>query len=270
MNETLVTLVGNVATAPEFRQTASGVPLTRFRLAVTARRWDRTRAAWTDGDTSFYTVCAWRTLAANVAASVSIGEPLVVQGRLRIREGGRDGSREGAGGGSRGGFQAGAREGGRQAAFPEGGREREGGRWLSADIEAVAVGHDLTRGTSAFRRVSQARPMTPALASMHGAVPMDGAPAGPATTGPATAEPATAGTATAVPAQADTLFTDPAPAVSMSTDSAGRPTAVRPTAGSPTRGGSTPGDPAAPDAVAPAAPSGPPAAEPALTGATPA
>ncbi|WFB09529.1 single-stranded DNA-binding protein [Streptomyces sp. LX-29] len=265
MNETLVTLVGNVATAPDFRQTASGVPLTRFRLAVTARRWDRTRAAWTDGDTSFYTVCAWRTLAANVAASVTIGEPLVVQGRLRIREGGRDGSREGVGGGSRDGFQTGTREGGRQAAFPEGGREREGGRWLSADIEAVAVGHDLARGTSAFRRVSQARPMTPALASMHGAVPMDGAPAGPAstspaTTGPATAEPAPAGPATAVPAQADTLFTDPAPAVSVSTDSAGRPTAVRPTAGGPT----------APGAAAHGAQSSPPAAEPALTGATPA
>ncbi|MGO4421369.1 single-stranded DNA-binding protein, partial [Streptomyces sp. MCAF7] len=40
-------------------------------------------------------------------------------------------------------------------------REDGGGarRWITADIDAVAVGHDLARGTSAFRRVSQAKPL---------------------------------------------------------------------------------------------------------------
>lgn len=120
MNETMVTLVGNVATAVEYRDSANG-GWARFRLAVTTRRWDRQRQLWADGDTSFYTVWAWRTLGLNLAASVAVGEPLVVHGRLRVRE-----------------------------------EEREGQRRTCVDIDAVAVGHDLTRGTSAFRRVSKA------------------------------------------------------------------------------------------------------------------
>ncbi|MEU8518073.1 single-stranded DNA-binding protein [Streptomyces sp. NBC_01216] len=122
MNETTVTLVGNVATAVEYRDTVAG-GMARFRFAVTARRWDRERAAWSDGPTSFYTVCAWRTLGANLAASVSVGEPLVVHGRLKVRE-----------------------------------EERDGQRRVFVDVEAVAAGHDLTRGTAAFRRAAAAEP----------------------------------------------------------------------------------------------------------------
>ncbi|MFI6119223.1 single-stranded DNA-binding protein [Streptomyces sp. NPDC051064] len=122
MNETLVTLVGNAATAVDFREAATG-PTARFRLAVTPRRWDREQQAWTDGRTSFYTVWARRTLAANLSGSVSVGEPLVVHGRLKVRE-----------------------------------EERDGVWKTSVDIEAVAVGHDLTRGTAAFRRVVRAGP----------------------------------------------------------------------------------------------------------------
>lgn len=119
MNETLVTVVGNVATEPEMHTTATGVGVTRFRLATTARRWDSQRGAWTDGPTSFYTVRAWRALAGHVKESVGLGEPLVVQGRLKIRE-----------------------------------DERDGRRYTDAEIEAVALGHDLTRGVSRFSRSS--------------------------------------------------------------------------------------------------------------------
>ncbi|MBV7668748.1 single-stranded DNA-binding protein [Streptomyces halstedii] len=122
MNETMVTLVGNAATAVDYRETATG-SMARFRMAVTPRRWDRGKQEWADGHTSFYTVWAWRTLASNLAGSVSVGEPLVVHGRLKVRE-----------------------------------EERDGGRRTSVDIEAVAVGHDLTRGTAAFRRVLRADP----------------------------------------------------------------------------------------------------------------
>lgn len=97
MNGTMVTLVGNAATAVEFRETATG-GMARFRFAVTPRRRDRETQLWTDGPTSFYTVWAWRTLATNLAASVAIGEPLVVHGRLKVREEERDGGR-GCGGG---------------------------------------------------------------------------------------------------------------------------------------------------------------------------
>lgn len=122
MNETLVTLVGNAATGVEFRETASG-GMARFRFAVTPRRWDRGKQLWADGHTSFYTVWAWRALASNLTGSVSVGEPLVVHGRLKVRE-----------------------------------EERDGQRRTFVDIEATAVGHDLTRGTSAFRRVVRAEP----------------------------------------------------------------------------------------------------------------
>lgn len=123
MNETLVTVVGNVATEPETQSTGTGVAVTRFRLATTSRRWDAERGAWTDGATSFYTVRAWRTLAGHVKESVGLGEPLVVQGRLRIRE-----------------------------------EERDGRRFLAAEIEAVAVGHDMARGVSRFSRTAAPRP----------------------------------------------------------------------------------------------------------------
>ncbi|MFE3475218.1 single-stranded DNA-binding protein [Streptomyces cavourensis] len=128
MNGTMVTLVGNAATAVEFRDTATG-GMARFRFAVTLRRRDRETQLWTDGPTSFYTVWAWRTLATNLAASVAIGEPLVVHGRLKVRE-----------------------------------EERDGGRRTFVDVEAVAVGHDLSRGTAAFRRVVRTEPaLTSAL-----------------------------------------------------------------------------------------------------------
>ncbi|KAA0932290.1 single-stranded DNA-binding protein [Streptomyces apricus] len=116
MNETTVCVVGNVATRPVFRETAAGASA-RFRLAVTQRYWDREKSAWRDGHTNFFTVWANRTLATNVQASVSVGEPLVVRGRLKIRS-----------------------------------EQRDGQSWAGADIEASAIGHDLARGTAAFRR----------------------------------------------------------------------------------------------------------------------
>ncbi|MEU3250195.1 single-stranded DNA-binding protein [Streptomyces sp. NPDC006997] len=116
MNETVICVVGNVATQPVYRELASG-PSTRFRLAVTARYWDREKSAWTDGHTNFFTVWANRQLATNAMACLSVGEPVIVQGRLKVRT-----------------------------------DVREGQNRTSADIDAVAIGHDLARGTTAFRR----------------------------------------------------------------------------------------------------------------------
>lgn len=123
MNETTVCVVGNVATQPVFRESATGASA-RFRLAVTARYWDREKSAWVDGHTNFFTVWARRALAINVGASLSVGDPVLVQGRLRVRT-----------------------------------EQRDGQNWASADLDASAIGHDLARGTSAFRRAS--RPETP-------------------------------------------------------------------------------------------------------------
>nr|WP_078599778.1 single-stranded DNA-binding protein [Streptomyces violens] len=129
MTDTMVTLTGNAATAVEHRYTKDGAAAARFRMACTPRRFDREQGRWTDGTTSFYTVRAWRTLADNLAASVAVGEPLVVRGRLTVREG-------------------------------EHPPERGGGRWFAAEVDAVTIGHDLTRGTAAFRRAARARTET--------------------------------------------------------------------------------------------------------------
>ncbi|MET7904104.1 single-stranded DNA-binding protein [Streptomyces sp. NPDC005355] len=159
MNESWVTVVGNAATRPDFWETAAGVAVARFRLAVTVRRWDRGRDAWADAYTSFYTVWTWRTLAANVAGSVSLGEPLLVHGTLRVREREREREKD-----QRQGDVAGAGAGAGGGAGGGGAR-----RWITAEIDAVAVGHDLSRGTSAFRRVSQAKPLlnVPTGATSH-------------------------------------------------------------------------------------------------------
>ncbi|MFC4507119.1 MULTISPECIES: single-stranded DNA-binding protein [Streptomyces] len=123
MNETMVCAVGNVATQPVYRELAAG-PSARFRLAVTARYWDREKNTWADGHTNFFTVWANRQLATNVAASLNVGEPVIVRGRLKVRTEVREGQQG----------------------------------WASADIDAVAIGHDITRGTSFFRRSAKPEP----------------------------------------------------------------------------------------------------------------
>ncbi|WP_457032363.1 single-stranded DNA-binding protein [Kitasatospora sp. P5_F3] len=123
MNETMVTMIGNVATVVSYSQTAAGVPVANFRMAATERRYDREKGDWVDGETSWVTVTAWRWLAANVVSSLSKGDPVVVSGRLRVREWG----------------------------------EAEKRRCV-VEIDARVVGHDLGRGTTAFRWAVQAKP----------------------------------------------------------------------------------------------------------------
>jgi single-strand DNA-binding protein len=122
MNETLVTVVGNVASGVSYKQTPSGVPVANFRMATTERRYDRGAGDWVEGETSWITVVAWRWLATNVVSSVNKGDPVVVNGRLRVREWGEEDKRR-----------------------------------TVVEIDARSVGHDLSRGTSAFRWAVRAK-----------------------------------------------------------------------------------------------------------------
>lgn len=117
MHEVQVTVVGNVATAVDCRTTTAGLAVARFRLAGTVRRFDRATGAWGDAWTSFYTVWAWRALAEHLAASVEVGQPLLVRGQLRVRE-----------------------------------TEQDGRPRVTAEILASSAGHDLARGTAVFSR----------------------------------------------------------------------------------------------------------------------
>lgn len=115
VNGTQVTVIGNVATEVTYTQTAAGVPVANFRLASTERRYDRQKEGWVDGETQWVTVTAWRALAGHLIGSLSKGDPVVVSGRLRVRE------------------------------WTDGEARRS-----RVEIDARSVGHDLSRGTAAF------------------------------------------------------------------------------------------------------------------------
>ncbi|HEY0485400.1 MAG TPA: single-stranded DNA-binding protein [Mycobacteriales bacterium] len=117
MNDTYVTVVGNAVDAPTHRQFENGTSVCNFRVASTARRFDRESGRWADGDSLFLKVACWRQLAENVVHSVGKGDPVIVVGRLYTRS-----------------------------------YEVEGQRRSSYEIDAVSVGHDLCRGVSDFRR----------------------------------------------------------------------------------------------------------------------
>jgi len=78
-----VTVVGNLTDDPELRFTPNGAAVANFRLAVTPRV--RQGDQWTDGETSFFRVNAWRNMAENVTESCGKGARVMVVGRLRSR-----------------------------------------------------------------------------------------------------------------------------------------------------------------------------------------
>ena len=117
-----ITLTGLVATTPKQIVTGDGLAITSFRLASTQRRFDRTEQKWVDGETNWFTVTAFRQLASNVVSSVQKGHRIVVTGRLRVRDWKTD--------------------------------ERTG---TSVDIDAEAIGHDLSWGTAQFTRSASAK-----------------------------------------------------------------------------------------------------------------
>jgi len=113
--EAIITVRGNVGADVELF-TGDGWHIARFRLATTPRikRGDD----WVDGPTTWVTVRATKRLAANVAASVKKGDPLVVFGRLRTHTW----------------------------------QNSDGVAQDRLVLEADAIGHDLARGTSTFVR----------------------------------------------------------------------------------------------------------------------
>ncbi|CAN5150404.1 hypothetical protein BH09ACT6_BH09ACT6_09580 [soil metagenome] len=140
-----ISLTGVVATEPKHLTTNDGLEVTTFRLASSQRRFDRSRNAWVDAGTNWYTVASFRQLAANLAQSISKGDRVVATGRLRIRE-----------------WQ---------------GAERSG---ITVEIEAEAVGHDMAWGRSLFTKTVASSATAPGLSngagfgqgsgSSHGAV----------------------------------------------------------------------------------------------------
>lgn len=89
-----ITVTGLIATPITHTTTSDGLEISSFRLASQHRRFDRATSQWVDGDTNWFSVTAFRQLAANLHNSLDKGHRVVVTGRLRVREW-RDGEKSG-------------------------------------------------------------------------------------------------------------------------------------------------------------------------------
>ena len=119
MFDTNIVIIGNVLTAPEWRRTTkTGTVVANFRVASTSRRFDKDNSRWVDGDSLRVRVTCWRKLAENVGASIAVGDPVVVVGRLYTRD------------------------------WTDGDNNPR----ITYEMEAVAVGHDLARGKTRLYR----------------------------------------------------------------------------------------------------------------------
>jgi single-strand DNA-binding protein len=93
VNETVVTIVGNVASAIGTSRLPDGTTRATFRVGSSERRFDRATGRWVDGDRLYVSVTCWRRLAENTVASLVKGDPVVVRGRLYTRNYEQDGNR---------------------------------------------------------------------------------------------------------------------------------------------------------------------------------
>ncbi|ACZ90046.1 single-stranded DNA-binding protein [Streptosporangium roseum] len=117
MNDIYITLTGNVAAPPRQHTFPDGSRVTSLKVASTSRYFDRENQQWCNGETTYFGVRCFRGLADNVAQSVRTGQPIVVQGRLRIRE-----------------------------------FTHEGQRRFMPEVEANSLGHDLRWGLGSFSK----------------------------------------------------------------------------------------------------------------------
>ncbi len=78
-----VMLIGRVGADPEMRYTASGSPVTTFRLAV-GRQW-RDNAGEIHDETEWFNIVAWNRLAETCNQYLTRGARVYVEGRLQTR-----------------------------------------------------------------------------------------------------------------------------------------------------------------------------------------
>lgn len=112
-----ITIQGLVATTPRHLKTAEGLDILSFRVASSDRRYDYKRKSWVDENTNWYTVTAFKQLAVNAHTSINKGDRIFVLGNLNIKD-----------------WDNGSSAG------------------TSVEVEATAMGHDLSWGNSVFTR----------------------------------------------------------------------------------------------------------------------
>ena len=85
MNETQVTIRGNVVADPDRITSAKG-DFTTFRVAVNEFYRDQVGGGYVDGRSSFYKVVAFRAVGSNVQQSLKKGMPVLIHGILRMSQ----------------------------------------------------------------------------------------------------------------------------------------------------------------------------------------
>ncbi|GAA4940453.1 hypothetical protein GCM10023204_57180 [Actinomycetospora succinea] len=132
----MVTVTGNVAGDVITKRVGANQEhlLVTFRVASSERRYDRATDTWVDGDRFTASVTCWRRLADGARLLVK-GDPVVVTGRLSVRE-----------------------------------YEVEGVRRYMTEINATAVGPDLARCTATVNpwRAGVSESVDGAAAEQHG------------------------------------------------------------------------------------------------------
>jgi single-strand DNA-binding protein len=128
VNEVNIHVVGNVVDVPRHNRTTNG-SVTNFRMASTSRRWDDETKGFVDGATLWIDVACWGELGGNVARSVSKGDPVLVVGNLLTES-----------------------------------WDTDAGRRSSNRMKATAVGLNLARGWSDFKRPARVE-QSPAIPS---------------------------------------------------------------------------------------------------------
>ncbi|MDT0157342.1 single-stranded DNA-binding protein [Microbacterium sp. ARD32] len=136
-NDTIV-IAGNIGNDPVKNETRNGKAVINFRVATSSSYLDQRTGEWVETPSSWYAVSAFGHIAEHAKASLHCGDPVIVVGRLKLKE------------------------------WESGGRKS-----VDAEITADSIGHDLSWGTSAFVRrqraattgQAQAAPATPDVTS---------------------------------------------------------------------------------------------------------
>lgn len=131
MNETPLTVVGNLTADPDVRFTASGAAVANFTVASTPRKFDKATGQWQEQEALFLRCSCWRQLAENVSESLTRGQRVVVQGRLRQRS-----------------YE-----------------NRDGEKRTVVELEVDDVGPSLRWATAEVRKADRSGPSTPAAPS---------------------------------------------------------------------------------------------------------
>lgn len=125
ITDSQLTVAGNLTADPQMKfGKTDGTPFAVFTIAQNLTRFDRGSGQWVQTGTNFVDVIAFRALGINVAESARKGDPVVVHGRLRIKN-----------------WSNGERSG------------------TNVQLDAQAVGFDMSFGQGTFARVK--RPAVP-------------------------------------------------------------------------------------------------------------